>query len=281
MQVVVPNILSMLDGTTVTEKVSAWDETKTYAIGDTVVRKHYVYTAVQAVSVGVDPAVSHTGTSASWKLLYISNPYACLDWYSYTQTVVEGDSMTLVVPWARGSTAFALLNMAAVTAEMTLSVGENADDVVYQQSVPLLATSNGWWEYLFGKFEFSGNVIKTGLPPMSGKLKIRLVGKNPALGMLVVGRQYNIGYRPQHKGYGRTQLGASARTVDYSTQEMDTLGAVTWVPRNNTGRVSMTSSIHPDDVNGVTTILKKVKSSPALWLGDNGLGSDPLMFSVF
>ena len=279
MIVVVPEILSMLTGTSVPENdAPLWSADTAYAPGATVLRNHYVYrclAASGATVTGVDPVTSYAGISAKWQLAGISNLYRCLDWYSQTQTTAPAGAteMTLVCPWPRGSTAFALLNMDGVSAHVRIA----RDATVYfEREYSLITANDGWWDYFFGETRLRRNIVVTSIIPAQATLTVTLRGPNPALGMLVAGRQYDFGRRADHPGYGKTLDGASVRTVDYSTQEMDNLGVVTHVPRFVTGRVSLDMVVHPRDVNNVNNLLLKVKKVPALWLGDNGLNSDPL-----
>lgn len=280
MLVVVPEILSMLEGTTVPENdAPEWDKAKAYKRDERVLRNHYIYNCLEEEGktvTGVDPLTSHIGTKAKWQPVGTSNLYACLDWYTYTQTKApEGkEEMTLVVPWKRGNTAFALFSMVANSAHVTIASDE---DIYFDADYSLTGAYTDWWDYFFADFRTRRNIVVTSIVPASATLTVTLHGPHPALGMLVVGRQSSFGQRGKNSSYGKTEYGASVRTVDYSTQDIDPdLGTVTYVPRYTTGRVSVDITVHPNDVNFVNNLLGQVKPKPAIWLADNGTASDPL-----
>lgn len=278
MLVVVPELLTMLDGTTVPENdAPAWDKAKAYKAGDKVVQKHYVYQAIKD-NTNVEPYVSHIGSSGTWQPVGTTNLYKCLDWYSHTQTVApEGATeMTFVVPWVWGSTACALFNMSATSADITIT--STADNTtLFAEQYDLLGGCSDWWEYFFGEQAYRKNLTVRNIPPVGGTLTVTLRGVRPALGMIIVGRQYAFFKGVAHEAYGKTLYGARTALEGYSTQEIDQdLGTVTSTPRYNGGRIQASIVVHPEDVNYVTGVLNKAKIVPCLWLCDNGTDCDPL-----
>ena len=277
MIVVVPNELKFLEGTTVPEEdAPQWSDTTAYKAGDEVVRAHVVYKALKD-NTNVDPKTSHN-REGSWQFVGPTNLWKCLDWYRNTKTQApEGaESMTLVVPWDRGTTSFALLGIEAQSVHATLT-GENGD-VFLDEDIELKRFSSSWWEYDFVPRTYKTTVVRKDNVPFSGTLTVTIAGgERPSLGTLIAGRQHFLGKSTGAGAYGKTLYGVQSRPVNYSTQEFDsTLGTVTYVKRYAARQLTVDIITAPKDADRVTRLLEDIILMPALWIADNGIARDDL-----
>lgn len=274
--VVVPEDILFAEGTTIPEDDEpGWDESVEYKSGDRVVRSHFIYSCLEEPEKtvkGVDPLKSYLGKGAKWQPVAPTNLYCCLDAQEYTQTVApEGvQEMTLVAPWSRGCSAYALRNIAGHTAHVKMVSNEN---VWIDKTFSLRGGCTNWYDFWFKPWEYIKNIYQTDVLPVGGTLSVTIRGPRPALGTLLVGTQYDFGGK---NGYGKTQYGASVRLSSYSSKEINELGKPVITSRYATGRVDIPLTVRPGDENRAWDILKRLESKPALWLGDNGTSSDPL-----
>lgn len=259
MEVIIPQALKALESSVPEDEAEPWSETAAYAADKEVVYDHYVYRALSEVPAGVIPPDNCDMDGAPWRCVKVTNQYACLDIYSYTQTKAEGGtSLTVKVPIKPPATAVALLNMRAVTA--TVSVHAADGELVWGgEPIELLRDSAHAWDYWFGAFRFQRDLLLTNIPPAAGTVTVTLRhGTCPALGMLVVGERVI---------FGETQYGARSGFISYSKSEADGFGNETWTKRGTARRGNFPVWIDPQDGDYVEDILRDLDGEPALWVG--------------
>lgn len=259
MEVIIPQALKVLECTVDEDDAQTWVSTATYAVGDKVVYAHYVYRAVTAVAAGKIPPDNCDADGEPWRCVSVTNQYAALDIYSYTQTKARGQTaLTIKVPFTPPATAIALLNMQAVT--VTVSVHDSTGELVWGgEPTSLLRDSQHAWDYWFGSFKFQRDSLFTGIPPTSGTVTVTLThGTCPAIGMIVVGERII---------FGETQYGARSGFIDYSKTEADEYGNEAWSPRGTARRGTFPVWIDPVDMDYVQDILSDLAGNPAFWIG--------------
>ncbi|WP_418857039.1 hypothetical protein [Sutterella wadsworthensis] len=258
MEVIIPQPLKILSSTVAEDEAAQWSETATYASGDKVIYDHYVYLAVDAVPAAKKPADNCDADGMPWRTVGVTNKYACIDIYSYTQTKAPGQAvLTVQVPIVAPATAVALLNMQAVRA--TVSVHTAGGELVYGgEPIDLLRDSANAWEYWFGAFRFQRDLLLTNIPPATGTVTVALEhGTCPALGMLLVGERVI---------FGDTQYGARSGFISYSKTAVDDYGTEAWTKRGTARRGTFPVWIDPQDADYVEDILMDLDGEPALWV---------------
>ena len=264
MQVLIPQTLKILNDTVPENEAPLWDKTVAYTKGQSVIYDHYVYKAVDAAAAGVVPVDNCDADGMPWQTVSVTNRYACLDIYNWTQTKAEGaQTLTIQVPYALPATGLALLNMQAT--RVTVTITNTSGETVYGgEPVALLKDSISQWDYWFGPFRFQRDLVLTSIPPATGTVTVTLEHDTcPAIGMIVVG---------QHAIFGVTEYGVRSGFVDYSSYTTDTYGREAWVKRRTARRATFPVWIDPGDADYVQDILTDLAGNPALWIGDDGAG---------
>lgn len=90
MQVLIPQQLKILNDTVPENEAPLWDKAVAYTKGQSVIYDHYVYKAVDAAAAGVVPVDNCDADGVPWRTISVTNKYACLDIYNWTQTKADG-----------------------------------------------------------------------------------------------------------------------------------------------------------------------------------------------
>ena len=265
MKVVIPNTLEIVSSS-ITESDAQdgplWSASTTYALGALVRKNHKRYASLADSNTGNDPAASSPSISAKWRYLGATNLYACIDDFVDTQTVAaEGaTSLTLTVPFNR-ATAFGLLNVNA--AAVSVLIKDDQDDVYYTADYNMVAdlTSFSAYQYCFYPIRAAHEIVATDVPmPILGSMRVTLTGNAPAIGHIVAGRTHYI---------GETEYKASVGELDYSTKKTDEFGVTTFIRRSYASRMSLPIYLHPSELDAVGRVMRDVRATPCLWIGDN------------
>lgn len=279
MQALIPNKLKILNNSVPETEAPLWDESASYAEGDRVIQDHYVYEAVEA-STGKQPSGNADMDGAPWRTISVTNKYACIDIYGYTQTVAPEGATELVikVPFDRPATGFGLLNMRATKVEVSITDVSGSEVVWDGGAISLLENSRSIWHYLFDSFRYIKDLSEsdvfdlltyrndtafTSLPPRTGVLNITLRGNRPAIGTVVVGETVSLGL---------TQYGPTFGFKDFSVATMDEYGNPVYRERKKAKIGTFTVFIPPEDLDYIQQRIMDIGKRPTLWLGDDGKG---------
>lgn len=263
MNALVPQDMYVISASVKEDDAPAWAAATTYTKGMRVVDDHYIYEAV-AENTGRQPSAAGNADSvnAVWATIGVTNLYACLDLYGYTQTqAAEGEeTLTLVLPFTRPATGFALLNMRAASMNVTLT--DSFGEVVWASGeVGLLKDSTSWWEYWFAPFRFERDYVVMGIPPTTGTLAVTLkYGNRPAVGTIVVGEQVAL---------GSTRYGVQSGFLDYSRITRDEFGNEVWVPRKKARTSTVPVWFPVTELNHVNGVIENLLGAPVLWIGND------------
>lgn len=294
MKVIVPHDIELLS-CSVSETDAAdgvvWSASATYAKDSKVRHNHVSYTSLIDGNKGNDPSKTWSGTDAKWKKLEATNPYRMLDEYVETQTKgVAGQNLTFCVKYDRAD-AFALLNLDG------LSLRARVYDLDYSETEMVWPTEWDFyeditqislWEYIYRPLEDAWRLVRdisafslyeynyspivgfdkftrsgTSMP-LNGKLCVEIkssgAGHIPAVGHVVVGRMYEIGW---------TLYDAELGFLDYSRKNTDEFGRTSLVRRSFANTMSLPIYLHPNQSDAVRQILSTLRGTPTFWIGDN------------
>lgn len=286
MKVVKPVVFTpaMLTSSTIPELDTAFDPPAwaagTYNDGDLVSRTttHRVYRHVDA---GAGPH-SHTippeDDPDHWKVVRPTNKFGAFDTSVGTATVKTGvgaQSYTfkLVPGGPINSISFFEINAQSIRVQMRDTPGGT---IVYDTTVNLDETElPDWYAYFFEPFSLRTAVVLTDLPPY-GTCEITVIVSGSttiSLGNCVFGTVYTI---------GSTEYGAGAGIRDYSkkTEDPDT-GVISLEQRRFSKTMRARFKLTEAQVNFTHRLLSGLRSTPCVWIGDNGAGLEPLLVYGF
>lgn len=273
MQIITPQKISILHASVLENDAPLWNASTSYAKDDRVIYEHYVYESIVNNNTGNIPLYNRDSVNAAWMTIGVTNLYACLDDYIHTKTMSpDATPLMLQVSLRPPATAIALLGLRASRA--TVSVHNRAGELVYGGTpIRLLQPVRNWWEYYFEPLRFQTDLVLTDIPPVAGTVTVTIEhGAAPAIGKLIVG---------EHIRAGVTQYGARAGIIDYSQYGTDAFGNEFFVKRHTARRASLTAWIEYNDIDYVQETLRELSGSPALWVGDNGVGLNSLVIYGF
>ena len=274
MQVVIPNKLVVLYASVPEDEAPAWSATTAYVPGDVVIYAHYVYSCIIA-NTNVVPFGHADFEMAEWRTERPTNKWAAVDLYGHSKTrALEGETrLEIWVPFMRPATSVYLMDMDDAT-DYHITLEDTDGNVVYDSGQHrLLQDSASWWEYWLGPFVFKKDIGLNDLPPITGTLKIVLNGARPAIGRIIVG---------QRVVFGETEYGAQGGLIDYSINTTNPFGDEVWLRRRNARKSSFAALMPPNEVNYVQqTISRSLAGYPALYIGDNNTGYEPLIVFGF
>jgi hypothetical protein len=281
MKVLKPQTLAILNDSVPEDDAPLWNAATQYAVGDTVIYQHNIYTALTQ-SKNTRPATATGNADAAWRFVDATNKYRCIDGKNHTQTVApEGATeLAIDVPFARPANALALLHMTAKS--VTLGVRGPGGAFVWggnNLTLPLKKDSAGWWDYLFGARRYRGDIvipnnldrdlIQKAIPPVWGRLCITLHGPpGPAIGTILVGRLHS---------FGISEYGSSAGLNNKSVDMEDEYGNVTLIKRHTAKTAAINLCLHPDEMDEFMTFQAELAGTMALWSGDDEMSHSSMI----
>jgi hypothetical protein len=254
-----------------------WNAGTNYATGTTAARTttHRIYERLAPG--GVDAALPESAPD-KWKELRPTNRWAMFDESVGTASTVTGVgtvTITTTITPGRAITAvgFFELNAQSVLVEVLDSVGGS---VVYTKSVELDETELlDWFQYFFEPFSLRSTLVLLDLPPYaSGQLRLTFTGQNSvSVGNVVFGTVYEMGV---------TGYGATAGIRDYSRKKEDEETQIVRLERRRFAKIMRVRfRLNEEQVNFVHRLLSTLRSTPAVWVADNGSGLEALVVYGF
>ena len=171
-------------------------------------------------------------------------------------------------------TSVAFLNVLGVSIQLRV-----LDDIteIYNETVDLLDDAvTDWFEYFTAEVEQTTKAFFDGIPCYPSSRLI--VAVNPgsgamspsAVGHMVFGRSFVIGYSPE--------LGASSGTQDFSKKETDEFGETEFVERPYADENSLVLRVPKPRINAVARLLREVRG-PCLLLGSDDTAYSEVLVS--
>lgn len=256
---------SMLVSTTATESVSAWSSATTYALGARAHTGGYIYESLQAANTNQAPATSPTW----WVRVGPDNRSAMFDGQVSTATTQATGPLTVVLDTGYAG-ALGLVGLAGTSVDITVTDGASGPQV-YSRSVTLDSSIvENWFDYFFGEFDLSGEVVLTDMPPYNdARMTVSINGNNVQCGAIVFGVPYSL---------GQIEHGATAGITDYSRKDTDEFGTTTFVQRAFAKRMSARMLIPNGELRKVQRILSDLRATPSMWIGsDDATTYSPLI----
>lgn len=257
---------------------AAWAAATNYATGTLVSRTttHAVYRRLAPG--GVDAATPESDAT-KWEYVRPTNRWAPFDDVIGTATTKSGagsQSITFELEPGQVVSSLAFFELNANEVRIVVEDG-GASPPVYDQTFNLDETELlDWYGYFFEPFSTRETLVVTDLPAYaSAIITITITGETSvSVGNIVMGPDYDIGVT----GYGSVSAGIR----DYSRK----------VTNEDTGYVSIEQGrfkktmrarfrLDEDAVNFVHRLLTSLRSTPAVWIGDNGAGIEPLIIYGF
>lgn len=264
MNVLEPNILAYdaITSSIPEDSAQVWSASETYAKDDVVRLGMYLYTSLQASNAGHSPPETLSGIDAWWKRNGVTNRGAMFDDHLYTQTIApEGTTeITVSVPWDRGTSGFALLN---VDGTQSIHATVTADDaqVVFDVTYDMIDGVDNWWDYYAGAWDYKAELVDLSSTPLvAGTLTVTLTGGRPAVGHMMVGTTWEP---------GATLYGATAEIKDYSVYNTNDFGELTVIQRNFVKLFNGELYLHPARADATFRRFINARAKFCLWMGDN------------
>lgn len=185
-------------------------------------------------------------------------------------------SMTYVIEPGQVVSSLAFFELVANSVTIEVTDGSTPPPV-YSETFNLDETELlDWYGYFFTPITTRQALVVNDLPPYaSATITITITGVGPvSVGNMVMGIDYAIG----STGYS----GASAGIRDYSKKVVDEETGYVRVERRRFAKTMRARFILSEDaVNFVHRLLSDLRSTPAVWIGDNDAGLEPLIVYGF
>lgn len=255
----------------------AWVSGTVYPLNAEVVRSttHRVYRHILVPSSHTTPPEDDP---THWKDVRPTNRWAVFDESVGTASVVTGAGAVSIqyeldLGVAANAVAFFELEAQEVQIEVFDAPGGT---LVYDNTIDLDETLLAdWYGYFFEPFALRNTAIDTALPPFAvGRVRITVRGvARVAVGNIVIGNAYSL---------GSTAYGLSAGIRDYSRKiEDEETGIITLERRRFAKLLRARFQLPEGGVNFVHQLLTQLRSTPVVWIGDNGAGLEPLIVYGF
>ena len=274
MKIIVPTTNVNLISSNVAEPKSPevlWNAATAYSIGDEVIRTttHKKYKRIIAGTTATAPE----NDTVNW-LDIGSNAR----WFMFDDVVgtVTTNSLSIDVSiQTEGVSGIYLAGLSGRTLDIELL--ENLGGaVVYSKTIDLDGTIiTSFYDWFFNPFELLEDVVVSDLPYhfTSSVLNISISGTgNVSCGVMKYGVVYDI---------GMTQYGATSSIVDYSKKEVDDFGNYYILERAFAKKANFEIFTYKQDYNKISKVLQQVRAKPAVYIGTEIQGYEPLVVYGF
>lgn len=252
---------------------AAWNAATNYATGTLASRTtttHMIYKRLTPG--GVDATLPENDTT-KWKPMYPVNKWRPFDARVGSVTTKSGGgaqqiTYTLLPGVAINSLFFTELNASTVQVVFKSTPGGT---IVYNETVNLDETELlDWYMYFFEPFSRRTTALFEDIPPFpGGELLITISGTTSVgVGSIIPGTMYTIG----SVGYGVT---AGIRTYSRPAEDAEA-GTTALEIRTSAKLMNARFKLNETQVNFVHRLLEGLLDVPAVWIGDNGAGLEPL-----
>lgn len=157
--------------------------------------------------------------------------------------------------------AVAFLNVNASSLQVIMT--HTVEGEVYNKTFSLTAPSDvGWYEYFTEPITRLKNFIVTDLPTYGPNTTLRFKltepGGNPALGVFVVGRMFDL---------GEAQYGLGLGLLDFSVKEPDDYGGFELLERAYSQTGSFPIWVNNQRFDSVIEFLNRIRATPVVFVG--------------
>lgn len=191
----------------------------------------------------------------NWSLIGAENRWKMFD--DFTNTDTENTSSIEVVVDASSIDMVGLFNIQAISVDFELTA---YSEVKISETIDLLTIpESSWYSYYFNDITFQTDLLWSFTSYASASLKITITyysGELAKCGMLVVGKQYDLG-----KSYYEPSIGI----IDYSIKEADSLGRVFLNQGNFADKIDIDFWMDNDQVDAVKKTMTSLRGVPAIY----------------
>lgn len=246
-----------------------WDSGTPYFDGDTVQVTtpdiHRNYEALQD-NTNQFPPDDDVNNPIFWLFTGPTNRWAMFDSFVNSQTS-NPNTIEVEVTLGELANSVSILNVFGATAQVIVT--DPVEGEVYNETIVLTSDSgiNDWYAYFFTPVQRQTDVVFLDLPAFPNatiKVIITEQGGTVLLGVLAFGVQRNIGITDHGTGIG---------IIDYSTKGVDSFGNFVIQERSFSKRADYIVTVDTDRVSSIQTFLASIRSTPAIWVGNENFGS--------
>lgn len=233
---------------------AAWSSATTYAVGDSAIKGHRIWTSVVGSNLNHDPETS--GVSY-WVDVGPTNRWAMFDSTVGTKTLASDSLVVTIAPGRIDS--ISLLSCTCAEVSVVLTVGA---ETVYSRTESMIDSGViiDWFGYFFDEPVPRSDLVLTDLPVYGeGVLSVTLSGVGViACGALIVGRQAEI---------GKVMQSPSVGIIDFSSVTRDDFGNPTLVKRGFSKRCEVKLVLNRAQVDHTYALLADYRATPLVWIG--------------
>jgi hypothetical protein len=254
---------------------AAWSGATAYVVGNKCILTgtHRIYECL-VNNTNFSPDVNLTGLTPKWLDIAPTNKWAMMDNVVGTKTTRASPLTVVLSPGAIGG--LALMELTGKTATVTLKDAPSGA-TVYSKTIDLdgsIVTS--FFDFFFAPYEQLDTVVLTDLPfsyyAPEITVSITATTGNVACGVFKLGELISL---------GGTEYGVSSGITDYSQKTTDAFGNTTILSRAFSKRSSFKVATDTVDYNRISKRLTEVRATPAVWVGTDVSGYEPLIIYGF
>jgi hypothetical protein len=269
---------AMLASSTVAEPAAGetlWSAATAYVAGNQAIRTttHRVYECLVDHTNAV-PEDNTAGTTPKWLDIGPTDRWAMFD--NVVGTVTSGASPLAVVLQPGGISGIALLELVGREATVTVKDAPGGA-VVYDRTIDLDGTIvESFYAWFFAPFEQRTDVVLADLPGQFTQCELTIAitatSGDASCGVCKPGNVIDI---------GRTQAGARVGIIDFSRKDRDAFGKTIVVERAFSKRASFDVVTDKAGFNRIFRALASLRATPAIYIGTEGPGYEPLLVYGF
>lgn len=222
----------------------------------------------------LDPKLGATeDASATWIDIGPTNKWAMFDEKTTTSTI-DGTSFSMTFNPVNYVNAMAFFNVAG-TESINITVKDAGGTERYNEDFALLDISPiyDYYTYFFYQNTSNDELVADDLPPYyDPEITVTFTGNAISVGAMVMGFANQI---------GTALTDTQTDTLDYSRQEYDGFGELTYIERPvvklNTYEVLADKTINPY----IQNLIKKLRGKNTLWIGDIGGGQKLITYGRY
>lgn len=260
---------SMLQSTNAVNEGPVWTA-GTYGLGDIVIREVLIGNGfmrnLPALRKFESLSASNTAIpgqdETKWQDTGPANTVACFDVKVSTRTTYAG-TLTMEVAPAALATVVAFFNL--VGQQITLTVRDDSDAVVYNESRNLVAEEVAdWFDWFHAPFDQLDRVVFTGAPiytTSTVEISVTPRGGTAGVGHVCFALPRDIGFSPM--------AGATVGTDDYSVKETDEFGDTTFVERPSSDFQNIAVLTENTRIGFVKRLLTRLRATPCMLIASD------------
>ena len=250
----------------------AWAVGTSYLLEAQVMRDHWRYECIQAHQ-GQDPAGDTL--QQYWIRLGATNQWRPFDKFITDQAIGEAGVALVYRLNQLQEPVSAVTCFGLAGSEITLTVTDPTDGVVYAKTISLVDTSFviDAFTYCFEPHRMRSEAVFNEIPPYAqASYEISLTSPDvvPKIGQIVLGREYDI---------GEALFGTSFGIDDYSTAERDQWGNMEIVERPFAKVVDYRARVPTEQGRRIAIVLEENRAKPVVVFG--GEDSDQIGVTVY